>query len=222
MTELLTHADVTARTDDRHWRVLLGSLHASFRTGTFGHGFLLAQRITLAAEAVQHHPDLHLTYERLRVTLTSHDAQGLTARDVALAAVITQIADELGIEAEVPVLGITEIAIDALDIPAVVPFWRAVLGYRAAAGEDPAEPTALEDPAGLGPAVWFQQMEAPRPQRNRIHVDVTVPHDVAEQRVADAIAAGGHLVSNDRAPAFWILADVEGNEMCVCTWQGRS
>jgi 4a-hydroxytetrahydrobiopterin dehydratase len=69
--------------------------------------------------------------------------------------------------------------------------------------------------------VWFQQMDAPRPQRNRIHLDVIVPHDVAEERVAATLAAGGRLVSADRAPAFWVLADVEGNEACVCTWQGR-
>ncbi len=57
--------------------------------------------------------------------------------------------------------------------------------------------------------------------RNRIHLDVTVPHDQAEARVAAAIAAGGHLVSDTRARAFWILADVEGNEACICTWQDR-
>ncbi len=64
-------------------------------------------------------------------------------------------------------------------------------------------------------------MDEPRPQRNRIHLDVIVPHDVAEERVAAALAAGGRLVSADRAPAFWVLADAEGNEACVCTWQGR-
>ncbi|MCC2309863.1 VOC family protein [Cellulomonas chengniuliangii] len=217
MSDLLTHADVTARTDARHWRVLLNTIHASFRTETFTRGFLLAQRITIAAEAVQHHPDLHLTYDRLRVRLTSHDVHGVTDRDIALAAVISQIADELGIESEVPVLGVTEIAVDALDIPAVLPFWRAVFAYR----DDATTQDALEDPAGIGPSIWFQQMDAPRPQRNRIHLDVTVPHDVAEQRVAEAIAAGGHLVSGDRAPSFWVLADPEGNEVCVCTWQAR-
>ena len=56
---------------------------------------------------------------------------------------------------------------------------------------------------------------------NRIHLDVTVPHDVAEQRVAAALAAGGTLVNGERARAFWVLADPEGNEACVCTWQGR-
>lgn len=64
-------------------------------------------------------------------------------------------------------------------------------------------------------------MDPPRTDRNRIHLDLTVPHDVAEQRVADALAAGGRLVSDDRARAFWVLADADGNEVCVCTWQDR-
>jgi 4a-hydroxytetrahydrobiopterin dehydratase len=65
-------------------------------------------------------------------------------------------------------------------------------------------------------------MDEPRPQRNRIHVDVTVPHDEADARIAAAIDAGGQLVSAARARAFWILADPEGNEACVCTWQDRT
>ena len=64
-------------------------------------------------------------------------------------------------------------------------------------------------------------MDAPRPQRNRIHVDVAVPHDQAASRIATALSAGGTLVSAAHAPAFWVLADAEGNEACVTTWQGR-
>ena len=89
------------------------------------------------------------------------------------------------------------------------------MGYDASDDE-------VTDPAGIGPAIWFQQMDEPRPQRNRIHFDITVPHDQAEARIAAAIAAGGHLVSDDQAPAFTVLADPEGNEVCVCTWQARS
>lgn len=29
------------------------------------------------------------------------------------------------------------------------------------------------------------------------------------------------MVNDGHAPAFWVLADPEGNEACVCTWQGR-
>ncbi|MBB5982814.1 VOC family protein [Kribbella solani] len=113
-----------------------------------------------------------------------------------------------------------EIAIDAMDIAGVRPFWKAVLGYADEAGADGSE-DPLVDPVGQGPAVWFQQMDRERPQRNRIHFDVCVPHDEAERRVEGALAAGGHLVSAERAPAFWVLADREGNEACVTTWQGR-
>ena len=64
-------------------------------------------------------------------------------------------------------------------------------------------------------------MDEPRPQRNRIHFDIVVAHDEADARIAAALGAGGHLVSDYWAKAFWILADAEGNEVCVCTWQDR-
>jgi 4a-hydroxytetrahydrobiopterin dehydratase len=49
---------------------------------------------------------------------------------------------------------------------------------------------------------------------------VWVPHDQAEARIAAAIAAGGHLVTDKHAPSFWVLADAEGNEACVATTMG--
>jgi 4a-hydroxytetrahydrobiopterin dehydratase len=115
---------------------------------------------------------------------------------------------------------VLEIGIDALDAAAIRPFWRAVLGYVDQPGwSGPWD--GLVDPLGQGPAVWFQRMDAPRPQRNRIHFDVSVPHDEAEPRIRAALAAGGALINDAEAPAFWVLADAEGNEACVTTWQGR-
>ena len=113
-----------------------------------------------------------------------------------------------------------EIAIDALDIDAVRPFWQAVTGYVEHRVR-PGGPIELVDPGRRGPSIWFQQMDAPRPQRNRVHLDVTVAHDVAEARVDAALAAGGRLVDDSHARAFWVLADVEGNEACVSTWLDR-
>jgi len=221
MIEKLTYEAAQSAVDARHWRVVLGALRASFRTGTFVRGVELVRRIAELAEEAGHHPDVDLRYPRVRVVLTTHDAGGLTAKDVDLASAISAVADELGIDGEPERPGSLEIAIDALDIPAVLPFWRAVLAYRDEVVPDVGATPALVDPDGIGPAVWFQQMDAPRPQRNRVHLDVDVPHDVATDRVAAAIAAGGRLVSDRRAPAFWVLADAEGNEACVCTWQGR-
>ena len=132
-----------------------------------------------------------------------------------MATTISTLAADAGATSEPLRAQLTEIAIDALDIPAVLPFWRAALGYV----DD--GPAALRDPLRIGPPVWFQQMDEPRPQRNRIHIDVTVAHDVAEERVAATITAGGKLVSEKAARAFWVLADAEGNEACICTWQDR-
>jgi 4a-hydroxytetrahydrobiopterin dehydratase len=215
MKDTLTSTQVSQSEGLEDWRVLLQSLHSSFKTGSMAKGLDFAARVGAAADEANHHPDLTVTYPRVHVLLTSHDADGLTQRDVDLARKISGIAKELDIPAEPSVVASLEIAIDALDIPLVKPFWEAVLGYKPHSDDD------CVDPYGRGPAFWFQQMDAPRPQRNRIHIDVTVPHDVAEQRIAAALAAGGTLVSDKASPAFWVLADPEGNEACICTWQGR-
>jgi len=60
-----------------------------------------------------------------------------------------------------------------------------------------------------------------RTHRAHHEVDIFVPHDQAEARIAAAIAAGGHLVTDGHAPAWWTLADAEGNEVDVATWMGR-
>lgn len=52
-------------------------------------------------------------------------------------------------------------------------------------------------------------------------VDVRHAHDRAEERIAAALAAGGRLVTDECAPAYWVLADPEGNEARVCTWLTR-
>lgn len=186
------------------WRLLLRRLEATFRAGSLVEASAFVQRVVVVTDA-----DVDLRPPGLvRVVLP--------ATDTASAEAVSRLAAEAGLSSEPLVATTTEVAIDAMDIPAVLPFWRAVLGY-VDDGED-----AIADPARIGPAYWFQQMDEPRPQRNRIHIDVTVPHDVAEARIAAALVAGGTLVSDRAANAFWILADPEGNEACVCTWQDRS
>jgi 4a-hydroxytetrahydrobiopterin dehydratase len=197
------------------WRVLFGGAHAHFRTGSFATGVTLLDAIGELADAANHHPDVDLRYGGVSVRLVSHDVGGLSDRDVRLARQISDAARELDIPADPTAVQVVQVAVDALAGPDVIPFWRAVLGYRDDGPED------LVDPQGRGPSFWFQDMEAPRPQRNRIHVDVSVPHDQAEARVAAALAAGGHLVSDAHAPQWWTLADAEGNEVDVATWLGR-
>ena len=159
--------------------------------------------------------------DRAVLRLQSAAVGGVTGRDIGLAQAVSEALtaqrwqpSQAGGAAQA-----LEIAIDALDIGLVRPFWKAILGYADEPGSE--LPAALIDPSGRGPAVWFQQMDAPRPQRNRIHIDVDVPAEGAAARIDAALGAGGHLLSDDAAPAYWVLADPEGNEACICTWQGR-
>jgi 4a-hydroxytetrahydrobiopterin dehydratase len=198
------------------WRVLVRTLQADFRAGSFPAAAALIGAIAEAAEAADHHPDLTMRYpDRVRVALSTHAVGALTMHDVELARRISQIAVEAGALAEPETPQLVEIAMDTLDADLIRPFWAAVLAYREQADG------ALADPLGVGPPVWFQQMDEPRTERNRFHIDVTVPHDAAEARVAAAIAAGGRLMTEEYARSWWVLADADGNEACVCTWQDR-
>jgi 4a-hydroxytetrahydrobiopterin dehydratase len=196
------------------WRVVRNDACGHFRTGSFAAGVVLVDAIGRLADAAGHHPDVDLRSDGVTVRLRRDDGT-LGEREVALARQITAAAGELGVPVDPSSLQIVQIAIDAMVIPDVLPFWRAVLGYRQVDDED------VIDPRFQGPPIWFQQMDAPRPQRNRIHIDVYVPHDQAEARVAAALAACGHLVSDEHAPEWWTLADAEGNEVDVAPWPDR-
>ena len=215
MTEEISPAQFHEADGIEDWRVLTHLACARFRTKSFAKGVALVDAIGMLADVANHHPDVDLRYANVTVRITSHDVGGLSERDVELARQISIAARELGVAADPTAVQVVQVTIDALVIPEVMPFWRAVLGYRQVGDED------LLDPNAQGPSLWFQQMDAPRPQRNRIHIDVFVPHDQAEARVAAAIAAGGRLVNDDYAPAWWTLADAEGNEVDLATWKGR-
>jgi 4a-hydroxytetrahydrobiopterin dehydratase len=202
------------------WRVLGEGACAYFRTEGFAGGARLVQAIGELAGLDEHHPDVDLRHDGVTVRLitVTDDHYGLSERDVELARQISAVARELGVTADPTAVQTVQLTIDALVVPEVMPFWRAVLGYEYRA-DSPDED--LVDPHGRGASIWFQRMDAPRPQRNRVHIDVWVPHDQAEARVAAALAAGGRLVSDQHAPEWWTLADPEGNEVDVATWRSR-
>jgi len=221
-------AGISAAVHDLGWRYVLGALCTAVPVAGLAQAAGLAAALAaVAAPPADRGLRLDLRADRVLITLAPPEPAGITGAHLALVRDLTAEVRRAGRDTE-PGTGDgtgrsvqqLEIAIDALDIAAIRPFWRAVLGYRDEAG--PADPTgALVDPYRQGPAVWFQAMDAPRPQRNRIHLDVSVPHDEVPARLSAALAAGGALVSRAQAPAFWVLADVEGNEACLSTWQGR-
>ena len=173
--------------------------------------------IGAAAEEMDHHPDLDLRYSRIDVRLSSHDAGGITERDVRLARRIAEIAAAAGVALDRTGLTRFELGLDSPDGHALAPFWAAVLGSKHLSGPDFDD---VADPAGTLPLVWFQQSGSEEP-RQRWHPDVWVEADDVQPRIDAAIAAGGRVVSDERAPRFWVLADAEDNRVCLCTWQGR-
>lgn len=200
------------------WRLMFSALHARFETGDFATGLRLVDAIGAAAEEADHHPDLELTYGRVDVRLSSHDVGGVTSRDVDLARRISDLAGGLGARPVPSATRVLELGLDTWDVAEIKPFWAAVLGYEGSDTHD----DELNDPDGTRPTLWFQETERHDEPRQRFHLDLRLPPEEAERRVRAAVEAGGTLVSDERAPTFWVLADAQGNKVCVTTWLGRS
>jgi len=76
----------------------------------------------------------------------------------------------------------------------------------------------VRDATSRVPILWFQDTEPHETPRQRFHIDVQVPYDVVEQRIAAAVAAGGVIVDDTRAPRTTVLADPDGNKACVARY----
>jgi 4a-hydroxytetrahydrobiopterin dehydratase len=224
----LSRTEASAAVQAIGWRYLLEALNVSIPVRSLAEASDVAAAAVAAAGAdADGHLHVDLRPDRVELSVRTRSRGTVTARDAQIAHRVAAAVDGLGLrpapvttsESARPVQSL-ELAIDALDIAAIRPFWKAVLAYVDEPGPGGLE-GAIVDPAGQLPLIWFQQMDAPRPQRNRVHFDVTVAHEEAEARVRDAVAAGGRLVNDSFARAFWVLADAEGNEVCVCTWTDR-
>jgi 4a-hydroxytetrahydrobiopterin dehydratase len=224
----LSRTAASEAVNDIGWRYLLGTLALSVPVRSIAQAAKVAATVTAASAAdADGHLRMDLRPDRIELSLQTRAVADVTGRDTQLARRISDAVGGLGLGPAQPTSGdssrpveMLEVAIDALDIPAIRPFWKAVMGYADEPGRDGPD-DAIVDPAGQLPAIWFQQMDAPRPQRNRVHFDITVAHDEAEARVRATLAAGGRLVDDSHARSFWVLADAEGNEVCVCTWTDR-
>jgi 4a-hydroxytetrahydrobiopterin dehydratase len=212
MTARIRPPEFHAATGVDDWRVVFSGAGAHFRTGSLADGIALVDAI--GAMDLEEAPRLDLRPDGVTVRLSTPTADGMLASDVDAARAISAAAASLGAVAEPSAVQDVQVSIDALVSTDVMPFWRAVLGYDERGHED------LVDPHASGPPFWFQDMAEPRPQRNRVHIDVSLAHDQAEARVAAGVAAGGRIV-RDRAPTYWTLADPEGNEVDIATWVGR-
>src|SRR6201995_1754109 len=196
---ILTESEASLAVEDLGWRYLLDCLTTAVPVGSLlDASDIIRAAVDIAGPPANDHLRLRATPDRVEFTLETRGKFRVPTRAVELARSITQAVRAAGHQtvahpAHHSVQSLA-IAIDAMDIPAVRPFWQAVLGDDAVAA-----PVDLVDPVDGGPSLWFQQMDEPRTQRNRMHLDLTVPHDDAVARVEAALAAGGRLGSDNAA-----------------------
>lgn len=219
----LGHAEVVDQLGDLPgWDHVRAALHARFEAPDVPAAVRLVTEAFDVAEEMDHHPDTDLRHRRVRFSLSTHSVGGVTQLDVELAHRITSSATALGAVRLPAASDQVELGIDTTDPARITAFWQAALGYREHLDGDG---EVLVDPHGRGPDLWFQETAtpgAPTGRRNRTHVDVTVAtlELAAERRVAIE-AAGGRLLTDEHAPRWWVYADADGNEVCVCTLFGR-
>jgi len=221
MTETITPQQFHEAEGVGDWRVVGDGACTFFRTGSFAQAARLVQAMSELPGLDTHHPDVDLRQDGVTVRLitVSEDHYGMSMRDVELARQISAVARDLGLSADPSAVQSVLVIPGAPDTAEVMPFWQAVLGYEPRA-DTPDED--LVDPRGRGPAFWFEPMDEPRPDGGgAIHIAVWVPYEQAEARVAAALAAGGRMVRDGFAPAWWTLADAAGNEADIATTMGR-
>ena len=77
------------------WQVVQGKLHREYKFADFIHAFGFMTTAALAIEKMGHHPEWLNVYNRVTVDLTTHDAGGITSKDIELAGLLDKTADKL-------------------------------------------------------------------------------------------------------------------------------
>ena len=211
------------------WRKLGQGLHARYLVGDFGTGVRFVAAVAEAGDALGHQPSVTMGDGYVDLKLISGDAvfrddkgvehvvDWVTQRDVDLARRASEIAAEQAVEADPASITAIELALDTAHPATIAPVWAALLTGstdargRGTIGDD------VRDATGRVPILWFQDTDEHETPRQRFHIDVWVPAEVAEQRIAAAVAVGGIVVDDSQAPSYTVIADQDGNKACVCT-----
>jgi len=228
--DMLSGDQITAA-DLTDWRKLGQGLHARFVVDDFGAAVRFLAAVGDEGADVAHHLQVRMAGTHVDLKLISEDAvyrdgagtehqvEWVTQRDVDLARRISDIAAEQSVAADPASITAIELALDTARSAAVAPVWAALLTGgteavgRGTLGDD------VRDATGRVPILWFQDTDEHETPRQRFHIDVQVPYDAAEQRIAAAVAAGAVVVDDSRAPGTTVLADPDGNKACVGTFQ---
>jgi 4a-hydroxytetrahydrobiopterin dehydratase len=211
------------------WRKLGQGLHARFLVADFAAAARFVSAIAEAGDALGHHPRVTLGSGYVDLKLISDDAvfrdeegaehkvEWVTQRDVDLARRVSEIAAEQAVRADPASITTIELALDTADATRIAPMWAALLTGSTDAHGHGSIGDDIRDGTGRVPILWFQDTDEHETPRQRFHLDVWVAPEVADQRIAAAVAAGGTIVDDSRAPSYTVIADQDGNKACVCT-----
>ncbi|WP_250031268.1 VOC family protein [Paractinoplanes maris] len=225
--DMLTDEQITEAAP-ADWRKLGQGLHARYVIDGFAAGVRFLAEVAEAGDTLGHHPRVAMGDGYVDLKLISDDAiyrhegaehvvEWVTQQDVDLARRITEIAAGQGVAADPGSITTIELALDTAHAKAIAPMWAALLTGgteahgRGTTGDD------VRDVTGRVPILWFQDTDEHETPRQRFHLDVWVAPEVADQRIAAAVAAGGVIVDDSQAPSFTVIADQDGNKACVCT-----
>lgn len=210
------------------WRKLAQGLHARYRVDDFGAAARFVTAVGEAGDHVGHHPRATIGPGHVDLKLvtaaaiyrddegTEHVVEWVTQQDVDLARRITEIAGRQGLEPDPASVSVVELGLDAEDSATIAPVWAALLSGRPDAQGHGSPSDEIRDPTGRVPNLWFGDAPEAGSARHRFHVEVYVPGDEAERRIAAAVAAGGTVVEDRDAPSLTVIADQEGNRGVIC------
>lgn len=211
------------------WRKLGQGLHARFLPSSFTAGARFLAAVAEVNDETGYAPQVRMDAWFVDLKLISEDAiyrdeegtehqvEWVTQRDVELARRISDVAREQGIAADPSSITTIELALDTAHTEAVAPVWSALLTGSADAQGRGTISEDVRDATWRVPILWFQQTEEHETPRQRFHLDVQVPYDVTEQRIAATLAAGG-VVVQDSDPSYVVIADPDGNKACVARY----
>jgi 4a-hydroxytetrahydrobiopterin dehydratase len=220
--EQIADADLT------DWRKLAQGLHARYVVDDFGKGARFVAAVGEAGDALGHHPSVSIGHGYVDLKLSSDDAiyrddegtehvvEWVTQQDVDLARRITEIAAHHDVDSDPASVSVIELGLDTTRSATIAPVWAALLTGNAESQGRGTPSDEIRDATGRVPNLWFGDAEEHEAPRQRFHIEVYVAPEVAEQRVAAALAAGGTVVDDSNGPSLTVIADQDGNKGVVC------
>lgn len=210
------------------WRKLAQGLHARYLVDDFGAGARFVAAVGEAGDALGHHPRVSIGNGYVDLKLITDDAtyrdgegteyvvEWVTQQDIDLARRITEVAAGYKVDAEPASVSHIELGLDTARSATIAPVWAALLTGSAEAQGRGSPSDEIRDATGRVPNLWFGDAGEHETSRQRFHLEVYVAPEVAEQRIAAAVAAGGTVVDASNAPSLTVIADQDGNTGIVC------